>query len=171
MIKNLTLTGMMGVGKSTVGKNLAKKLKYNFIDIDGLIVAKEGASINYIFKNKGENYFRKLESEITLQMLKKDNSIISLGGGAFLNKSIRISVKKKSLSFWLDVNIKELIKRLKRTKKRPLLYKKNISDTIEKMYLERKKIYNEANFRIKCDSLNSKEIVDKILKLYENAGN
>ena len=171
MIKNLTLTGMMGVGKSTVGKNLAKKLKYNFIDIDRLIVAREGASINYIFKNKGENYFRKLESEITLQMLKKDNSIISLGGGAFLNKSIRISVKKKSLSFWLDVNIKELIKRLKRTKRRPLLYKKNISDTIEKMYLKRKKIYNEANFRIKCDFLNSKEIVDKILKLYENEGN
>ena len=171
MSKNLALTGMMGVGKSTIGKNLAKKLKYNFIDIDGLIEAKEGDSINYIFRNKGEDYFRKLESEITLQMLKKDNSIISLGGGAFLNKSIRASIKKKSLSFWLDVDIKELIKRLKKTIKRPLLYKKNISDTIEKMYLERKKIYNEADFRIKCDSLNSKEIVDKILKLYENAGN
>ena len=171
MSKNLTLTGMMGVGKSTIGKNLAKKLKYNFIDIDGLIEAKEGESINYIFRNKGEEYFRKLECEITLQELKKDNSIISLGGGAFLNKSIRTSVKKKSMSFWLDINIKELVKRLKRTKKGPLLYKKNISDTIEKMYLVRKKIYIESDFRIKCDSLDSKEIVDKILKLYENAGN
>tara|TARA_X000001036_G_scaffold139244_1_gene131980 strand:- start:2134 stop:2649 length:516 start_codon:yes stop_codon:yes gene_type:complete len=169
--KNLTLTGMMGVGKSTIGKNLAKKLKYNFIDVDKLIEIKEGSSINLIFKNKSENYFRKLESEITLQVLKKNNSVISLGGGAFMNKSIRLSVKKKSMSFWLDVDIDELVKRLKRTKKRPLLYKKNIDDTVRKIYLERKKTYNEADYRIKCVSSKSGEIVDKILKLYENAGN
>ena len=69
--KNLTLTGMMGVGKSTVGKNLAKKLKYNFFDVDKLIEIKEGTSINLIFKNKSEIYFRKLECEVTLQVLKK----------------------------------------------------------------------------------------------------
>ena len=169
--KNLTLTGMMGVGKSTIGKNLAKKLKYNFFDIDKLIENKEGASINSIFKNKSENYFRKIENEITLQVLKNKNSVISLGGGAFLNKSIRTSAKKKSVSFWLDVNIAQLIERLKRTKKRPLLYKKNISDTIKKIYLEREKIYNKADYRIKCSSLKTNEIVDKILKLYENSGN
>ena len=78
---------------------------------------------------------------------------------------------KKSISFWLDVDIDELIKRLKRTKKRPLLYKKNISDTIRKIYLERKKIYNEADFRVKCSSFKSSEIVDKIIKLYENSRN
>ena len=89
MAKNLILTGMMGVGKSTVGKNLAKKLKYNFIDIDKLIETKEKSSISLIFKNKGESYFREIENEITLQELNKDNSVISLGGGAFLNKSIR----------------------------------------------------------------------------------
>ena len=71
MGKNLTLTGMMGVGKSTIGKNLAKKLNYNFIDVDKLIEKKEGSSINLIFKNKSENYFRKIESEITLSELKK----------------------------------------------------------------------------------------------------
>ena len=70
--KNLTLTGMMGVGKSTIGKNLAKKLKYNFIDIDKLIEINEGSSINLIFRNKSEKYFRKIESEITLQELKKN---------------------------------------------------------------------------------------------------
>ena len=169
--KNLTLTGMMGVGKSTIGKNLAKKLKYNFFDIDKLIENKEGASINSIFKNKSENYFRKIENEITLQVLKNKNSVISLGGGAFLNKSIRTSAKKKSVSFWLDVDIAQLIERLKRTKKRPLLYKKNISDKIKKIYLEREKIYNKADYRIKCSSLKTNEIVDKILKLYENSGN
>ena len=87
--KNLTLTGMMGVGKSTIGKNLAKKLKYDFFDIDDLIEMKEGTSINLIFKNKSESYFRKLENEITLEVLKKKNSVISLGGGAFLNKNIK----------------------------------------------------------------------------------
>ena len=88
MAKNLTLTGMMGVGKSTIGKKLAKKLGYNFIDVDKLIEAKEGLSINLIFKNKNENYFRKIEKEITLFRIKKNNSIISLGGGAFLNNEL-----------------------------------------------------------------------------------
>ena len=171
MEKNLTLTGMMGVGKSTIGKNLAKQLGYNFIDIDRLIEVKEGASINSIFRNKSENYFRKIESEITLQELKKTNSVIALGGGAFLNKLIRTSVKKTSISFWLDVNMDKLIKRLKRTKKRPLLDKKNVNNTIKKIYLERKKIYDEADFRIRCSYLNSKEIVNKIIKLYEKPGN
>ena len=170
MRKNLTLTGMMGVGKSTIGKNLAKKLKYNFIDIDKLIEIKEKTSISLIFKNKSENYFRKIENEITLEELKKNNSVLSLGGGAFVNKSIRASVKKTSVSFWLDVNTDILIKRLSKTQKRPLLYKKNISDTIKKIYLERKKIYNEANYRIKCNFLTSGEIVNKILKLYEKSG-
>ena len=96
MGKNLTLTGMMGVGKSTIGKNLAKKLKYNFIDVDKIIEAKEGLSINLIFKNKSESYFRKIENEITLSELKKNNSVISLGGGAFLNKAIRKNTKKKN---------------------------------------------------------------------------
>ena len=67
--KNLTLTGMMGVGKSTIGKNLAKKLKYDFFDVDDLIEIEEGTSINLIFKNKSESYFRKLENEITLEVL------------------------------------------------------------------------------------------------------
>ena len=113
---------------------------------------------------------RKIESRITLQELKKNNSVISLGGGAFLNKSIRNSVKKNSTSFWLDVDIDELIKRLKKTKKRPLLYGKNINDTIKKLYSERKKIYNEADYRIKCSFLKSDKIVDEILKLYEESG-
>ncbi len=171
MIKNLTLTGMMGVGKSTIGKILAKKLDYNFVDIDRLIEAKEGASINLIFKKKGENYFRKIENDITLSELKKSNSVISLGGGAFLNNMIRLSAKKLSTSFWLDVSIDELIKRLKKNKQRPLLFKKNMSETVKKIYFDRKKIYNEADYKIKCNFLKSEEIVNKILYLYEKSGN
>jgi len=169
--KNLTLTGMMGVGKSTIGKNLAKKLKYNFIDVDKIIEAKEGLSINLIFKNKSESYFRKIENDITLSELKKDNSVISLGGGAFLNKTIRRNTKKFSTSFWLDVPVYELIKRLKKSSQRPLLFKKNIDETVKKIYFDRKKIYNEADYKIKCNSLKSKEIVNKILEIYEKSGN
>ena len=69
--KNLVLTGMMGVGKSTIGLNLSRKLSYSFIDIDKLIERKEGVSIDIIFKNKSEQYFRKLENEIALSELKK----------------------------------------------------------------------------------------------------
>ena len=171
MKKNLVLTGMMGVGKSTVGKNLAQKLSYNFVDIDRTIESREGSTINLIFKNKSESYFRKLENEISLEKLKKKNTVISLGGGAFLNKSIRREVKNTSVSFWLDVDVSELIKRLKKTRKRPLLYNKNLNVTVNKIYLERKKTYSEADYRIKCNFLGPDKIVDKILKLYEKSGN
>lgn len=169
MSKNLTLTGMMGVGKSTIGKNLAKKLNYNFVDIDRLIEIKEGSSINLIFKNKSEKYFRKIEHEITLKELKKDKSVISLGGGAFMNKSIRAKTKTNSISFWLDVHLDVLIKRLKKTRKRPLLIKKNTNDIVKKIYFERKENYSKADHRIKCTFLSTDETVRLILKLYENS--
>ncbi len=169
--KSLVLTGMMGVGKSTIGKNLAEKLSYEFIDIDKLIENREGCSINLIFKNKGENYFRRIENIVSLQKLTKNNSVISLGGGAFLNSSIRRAVKESTVSFWLDVDVNELIKRLNKTKKRPLLFKKNLNETVKKIYLARKKTYSEANFRIKCNFLKQETIVNKILKLYESSRN
>ena len=169
MGKNLALTGMMGVGKSTVGKILAKKLNYNFIDIDKIIESKESNSISSIFKNKGEVYFRKIENDITMNELKRSNSVISLGGGAFINNSIRKNAKKFSISFWLDVPIDKLIKRLKKNKQRPLLSGKNTNETIKKIYFKRKKIYYEADYRIKCNSLNSEEIVKIILSLYEQS--
>jgi len=169
LLKNLALTGMMGVGKSTIGKILAKKLNYTFVDVDKLIEIKEGSSINLIFKNKSEGYFRKIEKDITLSELKKNNSVVSLGGGAFLNSSIRKSVKKLSISFWLDLPTDELIKRLKKSKQRPLLFEKNTAETVKKIYFNRKKIYNEADHRIKCKSLGSKEIAKIIINLYEKS--
>ena len=171
MSKSLVLTGMMGVGKSTIGKTLAEKLSFDFIDIDKLIEDKEGCSINLIFKNKGEVYFRRIENMLSLQKLTKHNSVISLGGGAFLNDSIRRTVKESTISFWLDVDVNELVKRLNKTKKRPLLFKKNLNETVKKIYLARKKTYSEANFRIKCNFLKQETIVNKILKLYENSKN
>ena len=169
--KNLVLTGMMGVGKSTVGKILSKKLGFNFIDIDKIIEKKEKNSINSIFKIKGETYFRKLETEITLRKLKEDNAVISLGGGAFLDKIIRKNVKISAISFWLDVNTQELVRRLKNSKRRPLLHNKNLTKTINEIYLKRKKTYIMADFRIKCSFLKTEKIIDTILELYEKSRN
>ena len=162
---------MMGVGKTTVGKTLAERLSYSFTDVDRLIEFKEGCRINIIFKNKGESYFRKIETETTLKELKKNKTVISLGGGSFLNKIIRNKIKKNSISFWLDLSIEKIVQRLKKTNKRPLLYKKNIAETVKKIYLERRRTYNEADFRINCNSLQPNEIVDKIIKYYEVSRN
>ena len=171
MEKNLTLTGMMGVGKTTLGKKLAKKLGYNFVDIDKIIEIQEGDSINAIFRKKGENYFRKIEKKLSIIELKKNNSVISLGGGAFLNSSIRRYSKKHSISFWIDVPFKTLLKRLKKSKNRPLLGKKITNESIKKIYFIRKKFYNRADYRILCKSLTLKQIIEKILNFYEESRN
>ena len=171
MRKNLVLTGMMGVGKSTIGKNLARRLSYKFFDVDKVIEKKEGCSISAIFKNKKENHFRKIEKEVTLEILNEKKVVIALGGGAFLNKSIRDSVRRTSISFWIDVGTEILIKRLKRSKKRPLLDEKNLNETVAKIYLQRKKTYNKADHKVNCTFLKLDLITDKILKLYENPRN
>ena len=171
MKKNLVLTGMMGVGKSTIGKRLSKKLRVKFIDLDKVIEKRERNSIKDIFDIKGEDYFRKVEKKIALQELKKSNTVIALGGGAFMSKDIRDEVEESAISFWLDLNVKALLKRLKNSKKRPLLNQENLPQIVNKIYLERKKFYNRSNYRIKCNSISANEIILKILKLYENSGN
>ena len=169
MKKNLVLTGMMGVGKTTIGRNIAKKLGLKFIDIDEVIETREKSTIKDIFKLKGEQYFRKIEKKITFEFLKKRNLVIALGGGAFINRSIRKEAKNSTISFWLDVNTKFLLQRLKKIRKRPLLNRNNLEETVNKIYSERKKIYNESNFRIKCDEMNKEIIANKIIKLYESS--
>ena len=161
----------MGVGKSTIGKKLAKKLKLKFIDIDQIIEKREKRTIKEIFENKGEGYFRRIEKKISLEELKKSNAVIALGGGAFMNSSIRKESKNLSISFWLDLDLKSLLIRLKNVKKRPLLNQDSLEESVNKIYSERKKIYNKSNFRIKCNLMNVDQIVDKIVKLYENSGN
>ena len=161
----------MGVGKSTLGKRLAKKLKLKFIDIDKIIEKKEKKTIKEIFEEKGEVYFRKIEKKISLEELKKSNSVIALGGGAFMDSSIRKEAKNLSISFWLDLRVESLLTRLKNVKKRPLLNQDKLEESINKIYSERKKIYNESNFKIKCNLMNASQIVNKIIKLYENSEN
>ena len=161
----------MGVGKSTVGKKLAIKLKLKFIDIDRIIEKKEKGTIKEIFENKGEGYFRKIEKRISLEELKKSNAVIALGGGAFMDSSIRKEAKNLSISFWLDLGLRPLLIRLKNVKKRPLLNQDSLEESVNKIYSQRKKIYNKSNFKIKCNLMNVGQIVDKIVKLYESSEN
>jgi len=164
--ENLVFLGMMGSGKSSIGSLVAKKLKLNFIDIDKEIEKNLNTTIKKIFEVKGENYFRKIEEQITLKKLKLNSTVISLGGGAFTNNNIRKEIIKNHLSFWLNWNDKILINRIKDSKKRPLVTnasEKEIIDLIKK----RSTIYSKALYEIKCDNLSKNEIVNKIIELYE----
>ena len=168
MKKNLVLTGMMGVGKSTIGIGLSKVLNMKFIDIDSEIESQESMKIKKIFKTKSEEYFRNIEEKICLDYLKKSNYVIALGGGAFINKKIRDIVLKTSLSFWLNLKKESLLKRLQHSKKRPILNNVNLEEKLTSIYKERKDIYTLANHKIECDKIEKSLIINKIAKIYEN---
>jgi len=165
--KNLVLLGMMAAGKTTLGKIVAKKQKLKFIDIDTSIEKKNVMTIEEIFKKKGEKFFRMEEEKETLKSLKKNNCIIALGGGAFMNKTIRGNILKNAISIWLNVDIKTLNKRIKWNQKRPLLKEENNQKKLTELYFERKDIYKLANHKIVCDDLSKENIAEKIIALYE----
>ena len=167
MKKNLVLLGMMGVGKTAVGKIVAKKRSLEFIDTDRNIEENCSMKISEIFKTKGEKFFRIEEKKEVLQSLKKNNCIIALGGGAFINETVRNSILKNTISIWLDIDLKTLNKRIKLNKKRPLLNRENNQQQINKLYSERKGIYKLANHRINCDNMDKKNVAKKIITFYE----
>jgi shikimate kinase len=165
--KNLVLLGMMAVGKTTLGKIVAKKQGLEFIDIDANIEVKYSMKISEIFKKKGEKFFRINEEKEVLNSLKKKNCVIALGGGAFINKIIRNNVLGNAISIWLDIDLITLNKRIKWNKNRPLLNKENNEKKISKLYSERKNIYKMANHKIVCNKLSKESIARKIIDLYE----
>ena len=164
--ENLVFIGMMGSGKSSIGLLVARRLKLNFIDIDNEIEKKLGTTISKTFEDKGEEYFRKVEEKITLNKLKKHSSVISLGGGAFINEKIRKEILKNHISFWLNWSDNILLKRIKNSKKRPLAIKLS-DDLIINLIQKRSNIYSKAMFEIKCDNLTKNEVVNKIIETYE----
>ena len=167
MKKNLVLLGMMAVGKTTLGKIVAKKQELKFIDIDASIEKKNSMTIKEIFKKKGEKFFRMEEKNEILKSLEKNNCVIALGGGAFMNKTVRENILKNAISIWLNVDIKILNKRIKWNRKRPLLKEENNQKKLINLYAERRDIYKLANHKIECDMLSKGNIVRKIITLYE----
>ena len=164
--ENIVFLGMMGSGKSSIGSLVAKKLKLNFIDVDKEIEKELGITISKIFETKGENYFRKFEEKITLKVLRINSVVVSLGGGAFVNKMIRKEVLKNHISFWLNWNNEILLNRIKNSKKRPLAFNSTENELID-LIKKRSNIYSKALYEIKCDRMSKIEIVKKVLKNYE----
>ena len=161
--KNICLIGLMGSGKTIIGKDLSKILKINFFDTDNEIEKKVGKKINLIFLENGEDYFRKIEEDICLDILKNKNCIISLGGGSILNQRIRTMISKYSFSIYLKVDINNLIKRLKYSNKRPLLIGKNKKKILEEIYEKRKQFYNNADLVIE-NNLDKYDLIERIKK-------
>ena len=164
--ENLVFLGMMGSGKSSVGLLVAKKLRLDFIDVDKEIEKELGLSVSKIFEIKGEDYFRRFEENITLKLLKINSTVVSLGGGAFVNKVIRKEVLKNHISFWLNWNNEILLNRIKNSKKRPLAFNSTENELID-LIKKRSNIYSKALYEIKCDKMSKNEIVKKVLKNYE----
>ena len=164
--ENLVFLGMMGSGKSSIGSLVSKKLSLDFIDVDEQIEKKIGLKISKIFENKGEKYFREIEEIITLKSLKNKKTVISLGGGAFLNTKVRKEVLDNHISFWLEWDIKTLVNRIKDSKKRPIAHKLSSSE-IEDLIKNRSIIYSKAMYKINCEKLTQIEIVKKVIKIYE----
>ena len=164
--ENIVFLGMMGSGKSSLGSLISKKLNLDFYDTDNVIEKKTGMKISKIFKEKGEIFFRRVEEKISLEILKKDNIVIALGGGAFLNKKIMEEILKNHLSFWLKWNDKVLIQRIKNSQKRPLAF--NLSDNeLTNLIKKRSRIYSKAKFKINCNNLTKNQIINKIMNIYE----
>ncbi len=168
MKKNVVLIGMMAVGKTTIGSLLSKKLGISFEDLDSTIESRESLSIKKIFDLKGEKYFRKIEEVEGLNIIKGDRKIIALGGGSFINQKIRNEIEKSSFSVWLDVAPEEIFNRIKKNKARPLLINAKSVEDVEKIYLNRKKIYALADYRLDCSSKSKEQITDEIIKKYES---
>ena len=164
--KKIVLVGMMGSGKSTIGALLSKKMNMNFIDLDTKIETIEKQTVSQIFKLKGEKYFRAIEVETVLSLLnsKEKDLVLSLGGGSFLDEKIRKYVKNFSSSFWLNWRPSTIIKRIRKSSKRPLIQGLN-DQKIKKMILDRNRYYAKSDFKIDCDNHKKNEIVDKIVSI------
>ena len=165
--ENIVFLGMMGSGKTSIGILISKKLNLQFYDIDQIIEKELKMSISDIFNTRGEKFFRDLEERTTLKILKKRSVVVSLGGGAFINKKIRDEILKNHFSFWLSWNFKTLIRRIQNNSKRPIAVKSSPGELID-LIKKRSIIYSKSKYKINCERLSKNEIVNKVRKIYEN---
>lgn len=159
--KNVILTGMMGSGKTTVGKELATVLNYDFIDLDEVIENKYG-KITDIFSQKGEKYFREIETQELKKIENQSNFVLSTGGGVILkDENIKI-LKDLGQVFYLSAKSETIYNRIKNQKHRPLLNTQNPKNTIEEILSKRLEKYEKSGKKIITDSKNAKEIAGEI---------
>ena len=164
---NLVLIGMMGSGKSTVGKIMAGKLKWKFLDSDRLIEQEEKRSIPEIFQGDGEASFREKEKKMIVRLAREDRCVIAAGGGAPVSPEFWDAVSKSSSVIWLKAKPETLFTRLKDggAKSRPLLADSLSVEKISRILKAREPFYQKANWTIETDGLKPEEAADKILRL------
>jgi len=145
----IAIVGHMGSGKSVMGKLISRKLGLTHVDSDCLIEKITKRTINDIFNEDGEEYFRKIEEKTILSLSKPKNMILSLGGGSIINKKIREFLKKHFITVFINVDIKTLTNRLKRSTKRPLLINADIEKKLIELDIKRKKYYLQSEIILK----------------------
>lgn len=146
--KPLVLVGMMGAGKTTVGRRLANRLGRQFIDSDEEIERAAQMSIPEIFEQRGETEFRAGETRVIARLLKERDIVLATGGGAFVNEETRALVKAEAVSVWLKADLDILFERVSRRSNRPLLKTADPKATLEKLIADRYPIYAEADITV-----------------------
>jgi shikimate kinase len=165
MRKNIIITGFMGTGKTVVAKELARKLKMEFVDMDQIIEEQQGIRITAIFKMYGEEYFRELENKLVKELSQKENMVIATGGGTFLSLDNLRILNQKGKIICLYTDSYTILKRVKRENKRPLIKGDNTLNKINRLLEKRKKIYDNFKWKVDTTNLNVSEVVDKIISL------
>jgi len=165
MRKNIVVTGFMGTGKSVVAKELARKLKMQFIDMDRIIEEHQGTNIADIFARYGEKYFRAQENKLVKELSRKENMVIATGGGTLLSSDNARILSQRGQIIHLYADSQTIYNRVKRENNRPLLNGENILDKINFLLEERKKIYDNIKWKIDTTNLTTREVVDKIINL------
>ncbi len=161
---NISLIGMPGAGKSTIGKLLAEKLiGFDYVDTDEIIIKLEKTSINKIFERFGEEYFRNLETNVLNDLLDSSNLIISTGGGIILRDENINLLKKKSFVIYLKSDINTLYERVKNNNERPLLNLKEVKIKLNNLLIEREKRYNQAHLIVDTTDKTIDDTVNEIL--------
>ncbi|OGI00097.1 MAG: hypothetical protein A2Y25_04200 [Candidatus Melainabacteria bacterium GWF2_37_15] len=171
MNKNIVLIGLMGSGKSTIGKCLAEKTSMEFFDTDELIIQKAGKPISKIFEDAGEPFFRDLESEAIEEVSKKQNAVISTGGGAVLRDENMENLKKSGILFFLQASPETLYERVKDDKSRPLLRGDDPAGILRRILIARTPFYEQANFNINTENSTVEQVCEEILRLYYGHSN
>ena len=163
--KKIFLVGLMGSGKTTIGKFLAKKLNYYFIDSDLLIEEKTGVKVPLIFEYEGETGFRKREAKILSEVVEKENIVLSTGGGIILAKENRQKLSNNGFVIYLNADIEELVERLTGDKNRPLLKNVDIRSKLCELLDQRSALYESvADYIINTKNKRVSEIASEIIE-------
>ena len=161
--RSVVLVGMMGAGKSSVGRRLASRMGVPFVDADVEIEKAAGMTISEIFANHGEPYFRAGETRVIARLLDGGPRVLATGGGAFMSADTRAAIRAKGISVWLRATVEVLSRRIKRRGDRPLLKGADLSETMRRLLEERDPVYAEADLTIESRDVPHETIVDEIL--------